>query len=1134
MRLCQTRLLIVLLFISIGTGVFAQQSVLSSGNWYKVSVEEDGVYKITYSLLQKMGIDPSKIDPRKLRVYGNPGGMLPQPNNTARISDLVENAIHVQGEADGKFDKSDYILFFGSGPDKIEYNVNRNIHLYENNLYTDQNFYFLTVGEDNGKRITESPNLGAGYPPVTRFKDFIFHEVDNHNELSSGRDWFGEKFALGVTQYAFDFPVSGIPNDAAIRFVSCVLGQTHTTGKFKVFVNDVNIAEQPVAPISNTNRYGEKGIHRRDTISILGSTVNAEAKNAIRVQYQYEKGTGFSQGYLDYFLMSFDRDLALYNTQTIFVSPSSLNNPISQFQISSVNDPITVWDITDISNIKSQSFDHSNSTASFSTSTTQLKRFIAFKGTEQPKLVGKVSNQNIRGLSVPNLVIVTHPDFVSEAQRLAEHRASFSGWSVHVVTTEQVYNEFSSGRQDVTAIRDFVKSFYNKSSSTLKSLLLFGKCSYDYKDRIDNNTNFVITYESRNSMMPLETYSSDDYFGFLEDTEGLWAERPQPQNHTLDIGVGRLPVKLIAQAKTVVDKIIHYDTNRDMLGYWRKQLAFVADDGNSEDGFSDIHQEQSNDLTKFIESIDPSFDSKKLFMGSYIKRLRGSSETIPEMTSDIIRSFDKGSLIINFTGHGGEDQWTDENVFNSSIITDLDNYRYPFLVTATCEFGRHDDPGDISGAEESVVRENGGSIGLVTTARPVNSTTNFNLNMAFYDALLEKVNNTYRTIGEVFRHTKNNSISGVANRNFSLLGDPSLTLALPSNVVQINQLQTANGSDTVKALSKVIATGEVKSSSNEKLADFNGIVEATLFDKETKLITIGRNDPPFAYTEWKNALFRGRATVKDGEFKIEFMVPKNIAYQVAQGKFSLYAFDPVTNRDANGYYSDFKIGESEGIISDTYGPDIKMYLGDTSFEPGGTVAPDTRLIARLEDETGINISTYGLGNGLIAVLDGGIEQYALNDYFVSDTDNYTDGWIDFPIQDLEPGHHTLTLTAWDVNNNSSQSSLDFIVTGEEIRVETFGTYPNPFVDKSTLFFTHNRSGDELQAQVFIQKPTGEVVGTAEINVPQSGHRVDLMEINTGAMGDKKLAPGLYLARLIVRSLTNGSKNEQVTKLIILN
>jgi hypothetical protein len=1135
MRPYQTSVFLALFLLGIGSTAFAQSSVLSSGMWYKLSVKSDGVYKISHSLLKKMGVDPSKIDPRKIKIYGNPGGMLPQSNSAERISDLLQNAVYVEGESDGKFDKSDFILFFAEGPDKVRYDLNRGIYSYENNLYSDENFYFLTIGADNGKRVTQVQSSGTGFPSIRQFKDYIVHELDTHNELFSGREWYGEKFGLNNSQFEFSFSLNGIRNSSMIQFVTDVVGQTYTSGKVKIFVNDVSIAEQNVIAIPQT-QYGSKGVHLRDTLVFTGADIAAQGKSSLKIQYQYEKGPNFSQAYLDYFLLTIDRELALYNNQTIFVSPESTLNSSSQFEIANATEQTQVWDITDAVDAKLQTFSLVNGTATFSTTTDELKRFVVFKNAEAPTFVEKVSNQNLHDFVTPNLIIVTHPDFKPEADRLAAHRTSFNNWTVHVVTTDQIYNEFSGGKQDVSAIRDFVKHLYDKNPAALKALLLFGKCSYDFKNRVAENTNFVITYESRNSLLPLETYSSDDYFGFLDDNEGQWLERPQPQNHTLEIGVGRLPVKSLEESRHVVDKIIAYDTSTSTLGYWRKQIVFVADDGNNVDGFSELHQRQANDLAELIEVKDPAFDAKKLFMGSYVKSLKGSTEEVPEMTADIIRSFDRGSVIINFTGHGSERQWADENIFNNTTIRDLENDRYPFLVTATCEFGRHDHPREISGAERSVILNNGGAIGLVTTARPVNASTNFTLNEAFYNALLTKVNGAFPTIGDVFKLTKNNSMSGVSNRNFSLLGDPSMTLALPNNIVHISEIKTALGSDTLKALSKVIVKGEIRDPNNEKLNDFNGIVEATLFDKETKLVTIGRNDPPFEYNEWENALFRGKASVNNGEFEIQFIVPKNIAYQVANGKLSLYAYDSVSYSDANGFYSDFKIGESEAMIGDNEGPEIDLYISDTTFPStgGGVVSPDTRLIANLRDESGINISNYGLGNGLIAVLDGGPVQYSLNDYYTADTDDYTSGWINFPINDLEPGRHVLTVKAWDVNNNSSQASIEFEVTGEELRVETFGTYPNPFVQKSMLFFTHNRSGDELQAQVLIQKSTGEIVGTAEISIPESSYRVDLLEINAGNLGDKKLAPGLYLARLIVRSLTNGSKNEQVTKLIILN
>lgn len=1124
-----------MLFVGITLQAFAQgPSVLASGNWYKIAVEGDGVYKISYNFLKNMGVDPAKINPKNIRIYGNPGGMLPQKNSTPRINDLQENAILVVGEADGTFNKNDYILFYATGPDRIEYDLARNIYRYENNLYSDKNFYFLTIAPDAGKRITDAANSGDGFPVINTFNDYVFYENEDHNELQSGREWYGEKFGLSTNQLDLNFPVSGITNSSAIKVVSDIVGQTYTSGTFKVSLNDVQIAEQPLIPIPST-RYGTKGVHDRDTVAFTGSTIGAQGKSTLQLKYLFEKGTGYSQGYLDFFLMSFERELALHNSQTTFVSASSTQNPVSQFQVSGLNDQSIIWDVTDPSNAQSQLFSLSNSTGTFSTSTAQLKKFIAFKETDVPEFIEKISNQNLHELSTPNLIIITHPDFVAEAERLASHRTSFSSWTVQVVTTDQVYHEFSSGRQDVTAIRDFVRNLYLKTSSSLKAVLLFGKCSYDYKGYLETNSNFVPTYESRSSLHPLETYSSDDYFGFLEDAEGDWLERPQPQNHTLEIGVGRLPVKSLEEAKNVVDKIIDYDTNTKKQGYWHKQIAFVADDGNSDDGFSEIHQDQANQLADHIENINPSIDSKKLFMGAYAKTVRPNGETVPDMTDDIVRSFDKGSLLINFTGHGAERQWTDENVFNNTTISELENKLYPFLVTATCEFGRHDNPREVSGAERTVIAKSSGSIGLVTTARPVNSTTNFNLNLAFYNALLQKANNNYLHLGEVFRLTKNNSISGVGNRNFSLLADPSMTLALPADEVHITELKTAAGSDTLKALSKVIAKGEIRNSSNEKITSFNGVVEAALFDKQTKLTTIGRNDPPFEYEEWKNILFRGKASVVDGEFQVEFMLPKNIAYQVGQGKLSLYASDPESLREASGNYSDFKVGESENMISDNLAPEVRLFMGDTTFLDGGIVTPDTRLLAELKDDNGINTSSYGIGNSIIAILDDGVKTFILNDYYVANTDDYTSGWVDFPIQNLEPGPHRLTFKAWDVNNNSTQSTIEFKVTeGEGLRVETFGNYPNPFVDKTTLFFTHNRTGDELQAQVFIQKATGEVVGTSEIYIPDSSYRVDLLEISSGVIGDKKLSAGLYLARLIVRSLTNGSKNERVTKLIILN
>lgn len=1112
----------------------AQSSVLSTGDWYKIEVEKTGVYRISFDLLKKMGIDPARVNPKNIKLFGRTGGMLPQSNAISRPADLLEIAIHVNGEADGTFGKNDYILFYAEGPDYYAFDVVRDIFFYEKNLYSDKNYYFLTIGSDQGKRMAVSSSIAGDFPAITTFNDYVYHEKDELNVERSGREWYGEKFGL-ESSHTISFKVPGITPGSPIKIVSDVLGQSYTAASFRLFLNNVSIAEQAVSPIP-TGRYSVKGLHKRDTIVVNASEVNAHSRISQDLRYEFSRGTGFSQGHLDYVLLNVIRDLSLYDDQTPFLSSASLQNAVSTFHVAGLTGDALIWDVTDHYNVSSQEFDLNGSAGNFSVSTTTLRKWVVFKpSAPEPTFVSKIANQNLSGLSTPNLLIVTHVDFKDEAQRLALHREGVDAWSTSVVTTEEIFNQFSGGRQDVTAIRDFARLLRDKNPDVFRALLLFGKGSYDYKDRLVNNTNFVPTYQSRNSLHPLQTYSSDDYYAFLETDEGTWAESPA-QHHTLDVGVGRLPVTSRDEARNVVDKIIDYDTNHKKFGAWRKKLVFVADDGNSEDGFTSLHQYQADQLAAEIDLNHPDFDARRLFMGSYKKMVQPNGESVPAMVDDLKRSFDQGALIINFTGHGSETVWTDENILTKKTIEELSNDRYPFLVTATCEFGRQDDPLLISSAERSVTLRDAGSIGLVTTSRPVNATTNFNLNTAFYESLFTKTGAGYPTIGEVFQSTKNNSASGVANRNFTLIADPSMVLALPEYTIELTSVKTSFGSDTLKALSTVVARGEVLGPDGSRAVAFDGVVEATLFDKKKEFVTIGKNNPAFEYSQWENAVFRGLASVKQGEFEFTFVMPKNISYQVGDGKFSLYAFDIEDGVDAKGVNTTLRIGGSEtNVTGDVAPPRIRLFMGDTTFVNGGVTTSDTYLVVKLEDENGINISGYGIGNSIIAQLDDDATTFVLNDYYLSSLDTHQKGSIRFPILGLTPGRHVFTVNAWDVHNNPAEATISFLVTdGEGLVIENFGNYPNPFQENSTLFFTHNRSGDDLEAQLFIYDPTGVLFKSAEISIAASEYHIDLMEFSALVDSGKKLPPGLYLARLIVRSMTNGSKNEKVTKLIVLN
>jgi hypothetical protein len=1117
-----------LYFASISACVAQTASVLNSGNWFKFSVTQDGVVKIDYTLLRTAGINPDQLDPRNIKIYTGQHGMLPQPNDQPRKSDISEIAIQIIGEGDGRFNSSDYILFFAQGPDRYQYNPQKQTFEYENNLYADKNFYFLTVGSDPGKRISQSENVSGSFPLIQQYDDFAYYETDRYNILKSGRRWFGEQFDAN-TEATIRFDITGVLENSSITLISHVMAQSITASSFQVSMNNSPVLTQPIAPIPNTS-YGIKGVIKADTIRLNSNSVGAVGRNNQEVKFQFTKGTsGLSVGYLDFFLLSLKRQLALYGDQTIFRSSESVLNPVSTYEVSGNTSNSRIWDVTNSDEVKEQLFSFAGDKIRFAATSELLKSFVVFdiNKVKAPVFESTVPNQNLVGITAPELIIITHPTFLSEAQRLANHRQNHSGMSVNVVTTEQVFNAFSGGKQDVTSLRDFVRSLYSQANSPLKNVLLFGRGSYDYKNRVLGNTNYVPIYESRNSLSPLETYGSDDYFTFLESHEGEWRESPA-QNHTMDVGIGRLPIKTIEEARLVIDKLIEYDKNPSASGAWQNEILFVADDGDF-----NIHNSQANQLANSIELLNSNYEAKKFFLDSYEQVDKPSGQSSPDARKALDLAVRKGALIVNFTGHGSERVWMDEQILDATIIQNWKNApRYPLFVTATCEFGRHDDPFQITSGELTVLQKKGGSIGIVTTARPVNSSTNFTLNRAFYQSLFTKKDNRFRTLGAILQDTKNNSISGVANRNFSLLGDPSMRLALAENQIVYDEIKTTTGSNELKGLSNVIINGHIEKETTTQ-ANFSGKLTLTLYDEEVFLVTKGDENPPFNYSERSNILFRGQTSVTQGFFQLQFVMPKNIPSQNVTGKFS--AFASSDEEFANGSNLNSLIGglESNPTVDNTP-PTIRLFLGDTTFIPNGIVGPNTKIVAMLEDESGINISGNPTGNEIIASLDNG-PGFILNNYYSANLNTYKNGSVNYPLDGLEKGKHTLTLSSSDTYNNKSTATVDFVVTdGVQIQIEEFSNYPNPFYESTTLEFTHTRPGEDLEAFLTIYDLTGKELLNQSFEVISSQYRVTLSDWDGKSSTGTKLGQGVYLGKLSVRSLLDGSKNDQFSKLIILN
>lgn len=1127
-------------------------SVLNTGNWYKVSVNADGLYKMDYAFLQSLGMDPASIDPRNIRVYGNGGGMLPQPNSTPRQDDLAENAIFVSGENDGSFDSGDYVVFYGQGPDRWEYDPSACGNFsHIKNVYSDNTYYFITASKGPGKRLSTRESLGQSEThTVNSFDDYAFHELDEENLIKSGREWFGEKFDL-VKDYDFDFSFSNRETSKPLYVKTAAAARCITSATdFKIKVNN---NQQPNLTIGNitgnyANDYAKTGsiCHQ---LNLSSNSINVD------VSYTPPLNCSDAVGWLNYIEVITSRKLTLAGSFVLFRDANSVGTGnIAAFNVANANSSLTIWDVTDPMNAIRQIYQLNGTTASFKMNSDELHEYVAFSGSNfpAPTVVGAIGNQNLHGLAQADMFIICHPDFLSEAERLAEFHRGQDEYALDVVIVkpENIYNEFSSGAQDVTAIRDFMKMFYDRATSiddAPRYLLLFGDPSYDYKDRIVGNTNFVPTYESPNSLSPTSSYASDDYFGLLDDNEGAWTDL---STDGLDIGIGRFPVGTIDEARGIVDKILGYEgvagnvvadactdgtSNSVASADWRNIVCFIGDDEDNS-----MHASQANAIANYVDTAYPIYNVDKIIFDAYPQISTPGGQRFPGATEAINNRVQKGALIINYTGHGGEVGWAHERVLQVSDITSwTNNYRLPAFITATCEFSRFDDPERISAGEYVLLNSNGGGIALFTTTRLVYSAPNFALNKNFYYNVFEEENGKIAAMGDVIRKTKVMSGGIVNNRNFTLLGDPAQRLAYPVNKVvttSINNKPITNIPDTLKALSLVTVSGEVHGRTGGKMSNFNGVLYPTVFDKPSDITTLGNDagSPIITFHLQKNVLYKGKVSVTNGEFSFQFIVPKDIAYNLGPGKISYYAENGVT--DANGYSRDVIIGGSDNNAeSDDLGPEVALYLNDESFAFGGITNENPLLLARVSDDHGINTVGNGIGHDLTAVLDENTNNsYVLNDYYESDLDDYKQGTIKYPFNDLSEGRHTLKIKVWDVYNNSSEAYTEFVVAkSAELALEHVLNYPNPFTTNTKFFFEHNQPCDKLHVGIQVFTISGKLVKSINETIQTEGFRAEPIEWDGRDDYGQKIARGVYVYHLKVKNCS-GATADAYERLVILN
>ncbi len=1045
---------------------FAPTSRLATGQWCKIGITQTGVYKIDATFLAQAGFDVNALNPKHLHLHGYGGGMLPQANATPRLDDLPANAIFIEGEQDGKFDAGDYILFYGESPDKWTYNSSKQIFENQVNLYSDTTYYFLALEDRTALRLASQAQTTGATTNINEYEEFIGYERELRNYLKSGRTWYGEPFGTGQNSYTFNFTLPDVVAGAPVRITSAVMSRDSRITNYEVFANGTLIGNQEIAAV-NTDPFGYD-FRGRNAVNTFLKLSDGSPNLAIRLDYK--QNGGYGNGFLDYLQINYRRALRYPNSFFRFRALASVGAGKAVYNLTNASADLQVWNVTNAQVPFSQAFTLAGGQASFQAVSAPLQTYISFRVSDAalPAIVGKVSNQNLHALPAPDALFICPPVFEAQAKRLAQFRQTNDGLQVAVVNTQQIYAEFSSGRQDLTALRDFVRSLYLKNPTKLKHVLLFGDASFDYKNRIPNNTNFVPIYESRESLQPIFSHSSDDYIGLLDMNEGEW-EEDNTASQSLEVGIGRLPVKNTTEAHWVVDKLIAYASEKERLGAWRNDIIFVADDGDG-----NAHQKHAEDLAVWLETNAPTIRSKKLYMDIFPQISTASGERVPELTKGFQEALRQGGLIVNYAGHGSETTWAQEKLMEQEEIPTWRNrYRLPLFITATCEFGRYDDPYEVSGAEEILLDEQGGGIGLVTTTRPVFSSTNFTLNQAFYEGAFPTNTAVMPRLGDIMRHTKNNGNTGVINRNFALLGDPTMRLAYPTRQIVLTDLPA-----NLKALQPVTLKGEIQENGT-LITDFNGVVTVNVYDKARTLQTRGTESAAMSYDLRDIVLFRGQARVVNGRFETSFIVPKDIRYNAGTGKIQMYALHDTQVKDATGATNAVTVGGSfANPTTDNLPPRIKLYMDSPNFVSGGEVARESTFWAMLEDESGINISQAGLGHELVAIIDGQEDKpLILNDYYMADLGSNQRGSLAYLFSGLTAGKHNIRLKAWDIHNNSAEASIEFTVREKTpINITNSVVFPNPNSGNPFNFrFSHDQTANELQANLEIYDMQGRFI-----------------------------------------------------------
>jgi len=1116
-------------------------SVLASGDIFKIAIPQSGIYKIDYNFLKDIeGFNVDNINPKQIHIYGNEGGPVNQVLADSRTDDLADNNIFIQGEEDGSFDSNDFILFYAEGNDK--YDLSNGDIEFKKNPYENNNFYFIKVESNDGPRIPTNQSLNSAEFTSSNSESVIRHEIDRLNLLGNygstqgtGKNWYGESFANETVQnFSNNFNFKNIVSGSEAQLKVVFAGRNKSSISYKVTVD----GQSTTRTITGVNTGEVESRYARlssinESVTLSGNTPNVEV--------ELIPNGSQSEGWLDYIEIIAKCQNIYSNEPLILVNRESTDYSTYGFQIETQDD-ITIWNISTSDKVSEVNYTSSGSQKTLAYETNgELQGFVVFEKNQSfpaPEFVEQVVNQNLHQIERADFIIIYHPDFLEAAEKLALHRTDHDDFAVVLVNIYDIYNEFSSGKLDPSGIRDFVNMVHSRDPN-FKYLLLFGDGSYDFRgiNQELEFQNFIPTYETNESLHPVSGFPTDDFYGLLSSDEGS-----DNLFGTLEIGIGRIPCRSNDQAIDVVNKIIHYDTSPNTLGDWRTRIGFTADDEDT-----NTHIRQADGIAERTEQNHPQLLQQKVYFDAFNQESTPGGSRYPDAQATINSNIFNGQLVLNYLGHGGPKGWAQERVLQVGDILNWKNYdKLPVLITATCTFTGFDEPSLVSAGEHAILNGSGGAIALFTTVRAVFANDNELLTREVFDRIFLRNSGKGMRMGDVLREAQNDitdSSLSPNTRKFLLMGDPSMQLALPQNnvvVKSIDGIPVENMTeDTISALERVTITGEVTNLNNALISDFNGTISLSVYDKESNLKTLDNDQlgREFSFDVRKNLLYKGSATITNGTFSIDMILPKDIDFEFGKGLLSFYASDGIS-RDGAGYFDDIIIGGTSNIsFTDEEGPEIDIYLDDRSFEFGGQTSADPILLLDLADETGINLSSTSIGHDITAQLDDQNSQsLVLNNFYQPVIDKIGEGTVEYQLDKLEPGIHQIYIKAWDILNNSSEKMSEFVVAENlEGFIRNVFNYPNPFSTSTNFTFEHDLANSNVDVLIDIYTVSGRLIKTIQETKFSAPYRIGDIPWNGTDDFGSKLAKGVYLYKIKIESNElNLSRESEFQKLVILN